>query len=279
VQTKQVTIFDTTLRDGGLGMVETLSMDEKVALAKNLAQSGVDVLEVGYPAIGAMDFEILERVAREVKGVTVAGLARADFAEIDQCWSALKNAEQPRLHVYLSVSDLFLKQLFKADREKGLEIAAQTVAHAKKYCEEVEFSAHDATRADVDYLCQVIEAAITAGATTISLPDTFGQATAEQFAGLITKVRANVPNIDQAVIAVHCHNVQGLAVANSLAAVQAGARQIECTVNGIGAQTGNAALQGVVAGLQDMGYFSEIDLSKINLISGLVAKHVWRDEN
>lgn len=276
---KRVTIFDTTLRDGGLNMVESLSMDEKVALAKDLAQSGIDVLEVGYPAIGETDFEILERVAKEVRGVTVAGLARADIAEIEQCWEALKNAEKPRLHLYLSVSDFFLKQLFKADREKGLEIAAQTVAHAKKYCEDVEFSAHDATRADLSYLCKVVETAIEAGATTISIPDTFGNTSAEQFAELIEKIRAIVPNIDQTVIAVHCHNVQGLAVANSLAAVETGARQIECTVNGIGAQTGNASLQMVVSGLQNKGYFSEIDLAKINSISELVDKHVWKAEN
>jgi 2-isopropylmalate synthase len=279
VETNRIIIFDTTLRDGGLGLVESLSLAEKLEIAKQLADSGVDVLEVGYPANSQADFALLQTVAQEVKDVTVAGLARANLSEIDYCWQALKEAQKPRLHVYLSVSDLFLKQLFKIDRAKGLELAEKAVAHAKTYCADVEFSAHDATRADPEYLGQIIETAIRAGATTVSIPDTNGFATAEEFAKLITTVRENVPNIEQATIAVHCHNVQGLAVANSLAALQAGARQIECSVNGIGAQAGNTNLQEVVVALPDIGFSSDINLENINLISLLVDKHIWKDED
>lgn len=247
--TNQVIIFDTTLRDGERSLKGALSLEDKLEVAKQLARLGVDVIEVGYPSGNPLELAELQRLTREIQGPILAVLASAKAIEIDQAWRAVREAAKPRLHVYLSSSDILLKRLFKLTREEGLQRTREMVAYARGYCDDIEFSIHDATRADLDYVCQMAEIAIEAGATTISLPDSAGQAVPAEFERMILTLRATVKNIEQAVIAVHCHNNLGMAVANSLTALRAGAQQVECTVNGIGEPAGNAALEQVVMAL------------------------------
>lgn len=242
----RVYIFDTTLRDGEQSPGASMNVEEKVAVAKQLAKLGVDIIEAGFAFSSPGDFTAVRRVALEVEGPTICSLARAKPGDIDSAWEALKGAPKPRIHTFISTSDIHLEHQFKMTRDEAKKCAVDMVTHARGYVEDVEFSPMDASRSDVQYLYEVIEATIEAGATTINIPDTVGYTLPHIFGDLIKGIRENVPNIDKAVISVHCHNDLGLAVANSLYAVINGARQVECTINGIGERAGNASLEEIV---------------------------------
>ncbi len=238
-----VFIFDTTLRDGEQSPGNTMNTQEKLRVARQLELLGVDIIEAGFPIASEGDFESVRQIAKLIKNCQVAGLARANDQDIDRAWEAVKVAVHPRIHTFISTSDIHLKHQFKKTREEVLAIAIEATKRAKKYTDNVEFSAMDATRSDWDYLCAVVKAVIDAGATTVNIPDTVGYAVPHEFGELISYIRKNVSNIDKAVISVHCHNDLGLAVANSITAVHNGARQVECTINGIGERAGNASLE------------------------------------
>ncbi|HEX8968382.1 MAG TPA: 2-isopropylmalate synthase [Chloroflexota bacterium] len=244
-----VKIFDTTLRDGEQSPGFGLSPAHKVDLARQLARLGVDAIEAGFPAAGSTDFAAVQRIAREVSGPVIAGLARAVAADIDQCWQAIKDAARPRIHTFLPSSDIHLEAQFNLKREQARARAVEMVERAKRYTADVEFSPMDATRSDWSYVCEVLEGVIDAGATTVNIADTCGFAQPDEFATMIAYIREHVANLDQATLSVHCHNDLGLAVANSLAAIKAGARQVECCVNGIGERAGNTALEELVMAL------------------------------
>ena len=244
-----VKFFDTTLRDGEQSPGFSLSSPQKVDMAQQLARLGVDAIEAGIPAASQDDFRAVQRIAREVKGPIIAGLARAVAQDIDQCWEAIKDAQRPRIHTFLSSSDIHLESQFKLRRDEAKERAALMVTRARSYTPDVEFSPMDATRSDWAYVCEVLEAVIRAGATTVNIADTVGIAQPDEFGMMITYIKEHVANIDKATISVHCHDDLGLAVANSLAAIKAGARQIECCINGIGERAGNAALEELVMAL------------------------------
>ncbi|MBV9547404.1 MAG: 2-isopropylmalate synthase [Chloroflexi bacterium] len=247
--TDYVRIFDTTLRDGEQSPGFSLTSPQKLEMAQQLARLGVDVIEAGFPAASPDDFAAVQQIAREVRGPIIAGLARAVAADIDQCWDAIKYAERPRIHTFLASSDIHLESQFNLRREQAKARAVEMVRRARGYTDDVEFSPMDATRSDWSYVCEVVEAVIEAGATTVNIADTTGFAQPDEFAMLISYLREHVPNIAQATISVHCHDDLGLAVANSLAAIKAGARQVECCVNGIGERAGNTALEEVVMAL------------------------------
>lgn len=240
---ERVYIFDTTLRDGEQSPGNTMNTQEKLRVARQLELLGVDIIEAGFPIASDGDFDAVRQIADIVKNSEVAGLARANDEDIDRAWGAIKNASKPRIHTFISTSDIHLKHQFRKNRDEILKIAVNAVKRAKKYTDNVEFSAMDATRSDWDYLCKVFSEVIDAGAVTINVPDTVGYTVPEEFGRLIRYIRENVPNISKAVISVHCHNDLGLAVANSIAAIQNGARQVECTINGIGERAGNASLE------------------------------------
>ncbi|MDQ6673027.1 MAG: 2-isopropylmalate synthase [Chloroflexota bacterium] len=244
-----VKFFDTTLRDGEQALEFALSSPQKVEMAQQLARLGVDVIEAGFPAAGPDDFAAVQRIAREVRGPTIAGLARAAAVDIDQCWEAIRDAHRPRIHTFLSASLTHLQSDLVAERDEARARAVAMVARAKRYTPDVEFSPMDATRADWGYVSELLESAIDAGATTVNIPDTCGFAQPDELATMITYLREHVANIERATISVHCHDDLGLAVANSLAAIKAGARQIECCVNGLGERAGNAALEELVMSL------------------------------
>lgn len=243
---QRVYLFDTTLRDGEQSPGASLNADEKVQIAKRLAKLGVDIIEAGFPVSSPGDFAAVSNIAREVKGVTVAGLARTHFDDIDRAWEAVRQAEQARIHTFISTSDIHLRHQLRMNREQVLEAAVAAVRRAKSYTADVEFSTMDASRSDLDFLCQVLAAAVKAGATVVNIPDTVGYAVPEEWGKFIDTIRNKVDGIDKVIISVHCHNDLGLAVANSLAAVQCGARQVEGTINGIGERAGNAALEELV---------------------------------
>jgi 2-isopropylmalate synthase len=240
---QNIYFFDTTLRDGEQAPGYSMNLDEKVRMAKQLEALGVDVIEAGFAIASPGDFESVQAISKAVEGPTVASLSRALQKDIDAAWNAVKEAGKPRIHTFLATSDLHLEYKLKISRETALEKAVKMVAYARNLCPEVEFSAEDAFRSDLDYLCKVVEAVIDAGATIVNLPDTVGYATPLEFGNMIATVMNKVPNIDKAIISVHCHDDLGLAVANSLAGVAAGARQIEGTVCGIGERAGNASLE------------------------------------
>jgi 2-isopropylmalate synthase len=245
-----IIIFDTTLRDGEQSPGASLDVHEKVQIARQLALLNVDVIEAGFPVSSQGDFESVRRIAQEVRGVSVAGLARAVEKDIDAAAKALEKAEKPRIHVFLATSEIHRKfKLFKA-KEEIINLAVKGVKYALKYVDDVEFSPEDASRTELEFLVQVVEAVIDAGARTVNIPDTVGYAVPDHYAAIIRGLRERVRNINKAVISVHCHNDLGLAVANSLAAVKAGAQQVECTINGIGERAGNAALEEVVMALK-----------------------------
>jgi len=246
----RVIIFDTTLRDGEQSPGVALNIQDKLEIARQLEKLRVDVIEAGFPVTSPGDFECVQTVSREIRGCSIAGLAHADSAAVDACWEALKGAAQPRLHIVISSSEIHLAHQLRKDRDEVLEMARTQVARAKKYVSDVEFSAMDASRSDPEYLCQLLEQVIRAGATTVNIPDTVGYSTPEEFAAFIRGIFERVPNIDKAVVSVHCHNDLGMAVANSLAAVRAGVRQVECCVNGIGERAGNASLEEIVMALK-----------------------------
>jgi 2-isopropylmalate synthase len=241
-----VKIFDTTLRDGEQSPGNTMNLPEKLRVARQLESLGVDIIEAGFPIASQGDFEAVKKIASVIKKSEIAGLARANDGDIDRAWEAIKDAAMPRIHTFISTSDIHLVHQLRKSRDEVLKIAVKAVKRAKKHTPNVEFSAMDATRSDRDYLCRVYSEVIDAGAVTINVPDTVGYAIPEEFGSLIAYIRKNVSNIGQASISVHCHNDLGLAVANSAAAVANGARQVECTINGIGERAGNASLEEIV---------------------------------
>lgn len=244
-----VRIFDTTLRDGEQSPGCSMNLKEKVEMALQLERLGVDIMEAGFAIASPGDFASVKAIAKNVKNSTVASLARALTKDIDAAAEAVKYAKYPRIHTFIATSDIHMAYKLKMSEEEVLNSAVEMVKYAKKYCEDVEFSAEDASRTRPEFLYRIIEAVIKAGATTVNIPDTVGYASPEEMTSLITGLRENVPSIDHAIISVHCHNDLGLAVANSLAAIKAGAGQIECTINGIGERAGNAALEEVVMNL------------------------------
>jgi 2-isopropylmalate synthase len=249
-ETEQVKIFDTTLRDGEQSPGCSMTADEKLLLARQLDGLGVDVFEAGFPVSSEGDFHSVQLVAREIRRPVIAALARCCHADIERAWQALMAAAHPRIHTFLATSDIHLHHKLKLSRRECLEQARDAVCFAKSFCEDVEFSPEDATRSDPDFLCDVLQATIEAGATTVNIPDTVGFAVPTEFADMIRTIRRHVPGIEQITVSVHCHDDLGLAVANSLAAVSAGARQVECTINGIGERAGNASLEEVVMAMR-----------------------------
>ena len=248
--TNQVKIFDTTLRDGEQALPASLSVKEKLQIALALERLGVDIIEAGFPVSSPGDFKSVQMIAKEVKNATVAGLSRALPADIDACGEALKVADQFRIHTFIATSDIHVSNKLKKTKEDIVEMAVTAVKHAGRYTNDIEFSCEDAGRTHIDYLCRMVEAVINAGATTVNIPDTVGYTTPTEFGGIIKQLFNRVPNIDKATISVHCHNDLGLAVANSLAAVENGARQVECTINGIGERAGNCSLEEIAMILQ-----------------------------
>lgn len=275
METGMVKIFDTTLRDGEQTPGVSLGVKEKLEIALALAKLRVDVIEAGFPIASPGDFAAVSEVAAKVKGVSVAGLARANTKDIDAAWNALCKAEQPRIHTFIATSDIHLQYKLKMSRQQVLEQAEQAVRYAKRFTSDIEFSAEDASRSDWDYLCQICEAVIGAGATTVNIPDTVGYTTPEEYGALIRYLQNHVPSIDKAIISVHCHDDLGLSVANSLSAVRSGARQVECTINGIGERAGNTSLEEVVMALATRKeYFqatTRIDTRQIYRTSRLVS--------
>jgi 2-isopropylmalate synthase len=273
---EKVIIFDTTLRDGEQAAGTSLNLAEKLEIARQLDKLGVDVIEAGFPASSIGDFEAVRLVAREVKRPTICALSLASIEGVDRAWEAVKEAEHPRIHVFLSASDIHLAHQLKKSRDEALKMSRETVARARTYVDDVEFSPMDASRADPAYLCQILEAVIEAGATTVNIPDTVGYATPQEFGNLIQGILDNVPDIGKAVLSVHCHDDLGLAVANSLEAVRVGARQVECTVNGIGERAGNASMEEIVMALKTRRDFFElrtnIDTTQIYRTSRLVSE-------
>lgn len=266
---RRIRIFDTTLRDGEQSPGASMNIEEKLEVAKQLARLKVDVIEAGFPISSPGDFEAVKAVAQTVKGPAIAALCRANKADIDRAWEAIQYAKKPVIHTFIATSDIHLEKKLKKTREQVLDIAVEAVKHAKSYCEDVEFSAEDAARSDLDYLCQVVEAVIDAGATVVNLPDTVGYAIPTEYAKLISTVIERVPNSKKAIFSVHCHNDLGLAVANSLAAVTAGAGQVECTINGIGERAGNAALEEIVMAIK-----TRSDL--FNVYTGINTQEIYR---
>jgi len=229
----RITVFDTTLRDGEQSPGCSMNVQEKLRMAQQLDRLGVDVIEAGFPIASDGDFEALQAVAASIRRPVIAGLARACTVDIERAWQALKNAARPRIHVFLATSDIHLKHKLRMSRQQCLEQARDAVRLAKSLCEDVEFSPEDATRTHTEFLCQVLEAVAEAGATTLNIPDTVGFTMPAEFTELIQTIRSRVRGIEKLTISTHCHNDLGFAVANSLAAIAAGARQVECTVSGI----------------------------------------------
>lgn len=239
----KIIIFDTTLRDGEQSPGFSMNLDEKLEFAYQLKRLGVDVIEAGFPISSEGDFEAVKTIAQKVEGPQICGLARAMTKDIDRCWEAVQYSKNPRIHTFIATSSIHVEKKLRKSRKEVRDIAVNAVKHAKKYTDNVEFSTEDAARTDKDYICEVVEATIDAGATTINIPDTVGYSNPWEFGALIEYMFEKIPNIHQAIISVHCHNDLGLAVANSLAAIQKGARQVECTINGIGERAGNASLE------------------------------------
>ncbi|MFI5088550.1 MAG: 2-isopropylmalate synthase [Terriglobales bacterium] len=246
----RITIFDTTLRDGEQSPGCSMRLDEKLRMARQLERLGVDVIEAGFPIASDGDFEAVQAVAQEVRRPRIAGLARASFEDIERAWQAVRHAERPRIHVFLATSDIHLHYKLRMTRQQCLERAAEAVRFARSLCPDVEFSPEDATRTEVEFLCEVTEAVVAAGATTVNIPDTVGYTVPREMHRIIEAVCSRVRNHPDVVISVHCHNDLGLAVANSIAGLEAGARQVECTINGIGERAGNASLEEIVMAMR-----------------------------
>ena len=273
---KNIIIFDTTLRDGEQCPGASLNTKEKVEIAKRLESLNVDVIEAGFPIASPGDFEGVKAVAETVKNCTIAGLARAVKKDIDRVWEAVKYSDRPRIHTFIATSPIHMQYKLQLSPEEVLKQAIETVRHARNLCPEVEFSAEDATRSEKNFLYQICEEAIKAGATIINIPDTVGYAQPEEFGKLIKDIKENVPNIEKAIISVHCHNDLGLAVANSLEAIKNGAVQVECTINGIGERAGNASLEEIVMALKTRediyDKFTKINTKQIYFTSKLVSR-------
>ncbi len=271
----RVIIFDTTLRDGEQSPGATMTFEEKLEVADLLDALGVDVIEAGFPIASEGDFEAVSAIAKRVKRATVAGLARAAFKDIDRCADAVRHAVNPRIHTFISTSPLHMKYKLQKDPAEVLEMVTAQVTRARNHVGDVEWSAEDGTRTEMDFLCRTVEAAIKAGATTINIPDTVGYTVPDEYERIFRTVRERVPNSDKAIFSVHCHNDLGLAVANTLAGLAGGARQIECTINGIGERAGNAALEEVVMALRTradiLPYSNNIETSMLTRASKLVS--------
>ena len=243
MENPRITFFDTTLRDGEQAPGCSMGVYDKLRMARQLDALGVDVIEAGFPIASEDDFRAVGLIAAELSRPVIAGLARASEVDIRRAWAALEHARSPRIHVFLASSDLHLQCKLKMTREQALDQVFHTVSYAKSLCTDVEFSPEDATRSDRDFLCRLVQAAVDAGATTINIPDTVGYSIPDEFSSIIRMIRERVHGIEKVTISVHCHNDLGLAVANTIAALNAGARQVECTINGIGERAGNASLE------------------------------------
>jgi len=272
----QIKIFDTTLRDGEQSPGYSMNLDEKLRMALQLERLQADVIEAGFPIASDGDFETVREIAKKISKSTVAGLCRTRKQDIDRAADALQYAAKPRIHTFIATSDIHMKHKLGLSRQEVLDEAVRAVEYAHGLCEEIEFSAEDASRSDPEFLFEVFEAVIDAGASVINVPDTVGYALPWEFGELIKSIKDNVPNIDQAEISVHCHNDLGLAVANSLLAVKNGAQQIECTINGIGERAGNASLEEVVMAVatrqKDFNYQTNIKTDEIYLTSQLLTE-------
>ncbi|MFZ1727570.1 MAG: 2-isopropylmalate synthase [Albidovulum sp.] len=270
----RVVIFDTTLRDGEQSPGATMTHTEKLEIAELLDEMGVDIIEAGFPIASDGDFEAVSAISKQAKSAVICGLARANFKDIDRCWEAVKHARRPRIHTFIGTSPLH-RAIPNLDKDQMAEKIHDTVTHARNLCDNVQWSPMDATRTEHDYLCRVVEIAIKAGATTINIPDTVGYTAPRESADLIRMLIDKVPGADSIIFATHCHNDLGMATANALAAVEAGARQIECTINGLGERAGNTALEEVVMALKVrndiLPYRTGIDTTKIMNISHRVA--------
>lgn len=247
---RKIDIFDTTLRDGEQTPGVSLNPSEKLEIAQQLKSLGVDIIEAGFPAASSGDFEAVKAIAQSIKGPVITALARTTKKDIDTAWEALKYSSHPRIHIFIATSDIHMKYKLKMSAEEVLQRTFEMVMYAKSLCSDVEFSPEDASRSNPEFLFKVLETAIDAGADVVNIPDTVGYATPEEFGALIKAIRNNVSNIDKVVLSVHCHNDLGLAVANSLAAIESGAQQVECAVNGLGERAGNAALEEVVMAIK-----------------------------
>ncbi|HEU4977939.1 MAG TPA: 2-isopropylmalate synthase [Solirubrobacteraceae bacterium] len=272
----RVLIFDTTLRDGEQSPGISLNTTEKLEIAHQLARLGVDVIEAGFPIASPGDFEAVQAIAREVDGPVIAGLARANPADVERAWEAVKDAARPRVHTFVSTSDIHIVHQLQATREDVKGLARASVAQAREVCEDVEFSPMDATRADVEFTAEVIQIALDEGATTINIPDTVGYAMPQEYAAFLARLYELVPDLRGAVLSVHCHDDLGLAVANSFAGVLAGARQVECAINGIGERAGNASLEEIVMLLhtrsEDVGLRTAAVTNELARTSRLVSR-------
>ncbi len=250
MDTGLVKIFDTTLRDGEQAPGCGMTPEEKLRVAYQLEKLGVDVIEAGFPVSSEGDFQSVKLISESIRSCEIAGLCRANFNDIDRGWEAVKGAECPRIHTFIATSNIHLKHKLGKTRDEVLEIIGAAVKHAKRYTENVEFSCEDATRTELDYLCKAVDIAIKAGATTINIPDTVGYTVPEEFSYIIRTLKEKVEDLDKVTLSVHCHNDLGLAVANSIAAIKEGARQVECTINGLGERAGNASLEEIVMTLK-----------------------------
>ncbi len=266
---ERIYIFDTTLRDGEQSPGASMNLEEKLKLARQLEALQVDIIEAGFPIASDGDFESVRQVAKEIRSVTIAGLARATELDIRRAWEALQHAAKPRIHTFIATSDIHLQYKLKRSRDQVLEQSIQAVRLARSLCDDVEFSAEDAGRSDLEYLCQIVEAAINEGATTINIPDTVGYCVPDEFGNIFKVLREKVPNIGKTRLSSHCHNDLGLAVANSLAAVLNGARQVECTINGIGERAGNASLEEIVMALK-------VRREKLGLTTSVVSEEIYK---
>ncbi|MCK5040496.1 MAG: 2-isopropylmalate synthase [Candidatus Aenigmarchaeota archaeon] len=274
---RNIEIFDTTLRDGEQSPGATLTIDEKLKIAHQLAKLNIDTMEAGFPIASSDDFEAVKLIAQNVEGPYICGLCRTVEADIQRAWDAVKHSNKPCIHTFIATSDLHLQYKLKKTREEALEMAKKGVRLAKSFTDRVEFSAEDASRTDKEYLCEVIQAVIDEGAVVVNIPDTVGYSQTEEFGDLIDYIKENVENIDDAIISVHCHNDMGLAVANSLEAVRRGAGQVEGTINGLGERAGNAALEEVIMNFKTRpDYFdcdTGINTTEIYPTSKMVAEH------
>ena len=283
---ERLVIFDTTLRDGEQCPGASLNQKEKLEIARKLAALKVDVIEAGFPIASPGDFDSVKEIAREIRGSSIAGLARALEKDIEATARALEKAESPRIHIFLSTSKTHREHKLQKNKSEIIKMAVNAVQFGKKFCDDIEFSPEDASRTEQDFLFEVIEAVIDVGAKTVNIPDTVGYAVPDEFGELISSIKSNVSNINKAIISVHCHNDLGMAVANSLAAVKSGARQVECTINGIGERAGNAAMEEIVMALKTrrtfFGLDTRIDTQQImpcsKLVSSLTGFFVQRNK-
>ena len=284
---RKILVFDTTLRDGEQSPGASLNINEKLTIAKQLARLNVDIIEAGFPISSNGDFEAVRLIAQNVKGPIICALARALKEDIDRAWEAIKYSERPRIHTFIATSQIHREKKLRKSKEEVIRMAVEAVKHAKKYCNDVEFSPEDAARTDLDYMCDVVQAAIQAGATTINIPDTSGYAEPEEFGSRIAYIFRKIPEAKNVVISVHCHDDLGLAGANSLAGIKNGATQVECTVNGIGERAGNASMEEIVMNLRTRsdyfsGYHTDINTKEIyrtsRMVSDLTGLQVQRNK-